>query len=102
MHKTLGPGLTSKKGVALLVLIYLAALGGGGYQMTKMEIDFKLSYVIHNDAEIRQFIDREDKYFTTGPFVTIYTDGEMDFSKEEPQLELKQFIDEILVCKDCS
>lgn len=101
MHKMLGPALTSKKGVVILLLIYLVALGGGGYQMTNMKIDFKQSYVINDQAEIHQFIDREEKYYTTGPFVTIYTDGEMDFSKEEPQLELKQFIDDILVCKDC-
>jgi len=51
--------------------------------MTNLVIDFKDSYFIPGEAYVKNYLDKTDIYYKTADTVTFYTDGMMDFSKEQ-------------------
>lgn len=67
-------------------MIYVALIGGAIYGCTKVRIDFKVSYFIGETADIYEYFQLNDKYFSSGTLTTTYVDNaDFDFSLTESQ-----------------
>jgi len=66
-----------------MVAIYLTVSSASAYAVSLLKIDFKTSYFISSDANIKDYLDKRDLYYNIGETITIYTDGTLDLRQEK-------------------
>jgi len=67
--------VTSKYGIMLVLGVWLIYIAVSIFGITNVNVDFKVSYFIGEDAYVRSYFDRNEKYFDSGETVTIYVDA---------------------------
>ena len=67
--------MTSKRGIGVVLTVWLIYVAVSIFGITNVNVDFKVTYFIGEDAYVRSYFDRNDKYFGSGETVTIYVDA---------------------------
>ena len=76
----------SKPGTIIILSAWLLYTIASCVALTKLNIDFKLTFFISEDAFINEYLNRLDKYFKSGEEITFYTDNaDIDYSTVEVQ-----------------
>jgi predicted RND superfamily exporter protein len=90
--------VTSDTGIKYILIFYALYIGFSIYGCTQIEVNFKTSYFISDNAYIKQYLDRSEKYYKSGDTINFYTDGVQDFSKQQTQDELNALNNKIINC----
>lgn len=80
MHTKYAKVVTSDKGIKAILIIWGLYILFSIYGCTQIEVNFKTSYFISDNAYIKQYLDRTDTYYKSGDTITFYTDGLQDFT----------------------
>jgi predicted RND superfamily exporter protein len=90
-------------GIIAILSVWLIYACVSIYGATQVKIDFKTTYFIGAEAYVRNFIERQEEYFTSGERVTVYTDAtDIDVTSYEMQANMMTLIDKIKKCDGCS
>ncbi|CAH1155955.1 unnamed protein product [Phaedon cochleariae] len=74
----------------LVVLVFLAYLGGAGYGITRIEEGLERRKVAKSDSYAIEFFDREDDYYKEFPYrVQVIVSGEHDYSDPKIQKQVE-------------
>ena len=77
--------------------IAISAWGASG-----VEIDFKNTYFISEDAAINDYLSRTNSYYKSGKTVNVIVDNaELDFTTIENQKALNEFNSKLSSCDGC-
>ena len=101
LQQDYAPILTSKFGILAVLALYAIYFLVASVGVTFLEVDYKQSFFISGEAYIKQYLDKNDQYFKSGPLITVYTDGEMDFTREQIQRDLQTLNWKLLECRGC-
>ena len=67
-------------------MLYAVLIGGAIYGCTQVNIDFKVSYFIGETADVYDYFQLNDKYFSSGTLTTTYVENnDYDLSLTESQ-----------------
>jgi predicted RND superfamily exporter protein len=99
----IAPKLLSKPGRITLLVIYVLLIAGAIYGCTQVKIDFKVSYFIGETADIYEYFQLNDKYFSSGTLTTTYVkNDDYDLSLPESQQRMIDFNFNLQECTGCS
>ena len=94
--------MTSKYGIIAILCAWTAYLIVSVVGITGVNVDFKVTYFIGEGAYVREYFDRNDKYFSGGETVTIYVDGPtLQYHTMENQQKLDEFNEKVQECAGC-
>lgn len=94
--------MTSKPGIITILALWLIYFGVSIYGVTKVDIDFKVTYFISPTAYINGWMTRSDKYFQRGQTAKLYVDNsKLDYSSKETQQKLITLNQHLMACTGC-
>lgn len=76
MDKYYSKLLLSTYGIISVLVMYFILICVGAYGVTLLDIDFRQSYFISDDAYIKQYITRQEQYFKRGDLIEVFTELE--------------------------
>jgi len=75
---------TTKYGKSTILSIWLIYIAVSIWGASKVDIDFKNTYFIGEDANVRDYLERQEEYYKSGETINIIVDNEeADFTSEE-------------------
>lgn len=102
LHQKFSMWTTSKIGMAIILITWLAYLSLSIYGATQVKIEFKFTYFISDGAYVKEYFDRQEEYFQSGERVTVYTDSRnIDITQYDTQAKLDAFNTNLKNCEGC-
>mmetsp|Transcript_18041 Transcript_18041/g.30748 ORF Transcript_18041/g.30748 Transcript_18041/m.30748 type:complete len:538 (+) Transcript_18041:285-1898(+) len=93
---------TSKWGRIIILSIWVIYFAISCVGLANVDIDFKNTYFISEDAYIMNYLSRQEKYFRSGDAITFYVDSDtLDYTSTETQKKIVNFNQQLLECSGC-